>query len=534
MITLSIPVSADTDFDPMMPPYEQADKFARRVGARYGVWPDGIYRQPAGSGKFLCYLDSLSKLPLTQQERYTLEGLRRRLSFDSGLYKFGGANDGYGLALNLDLTCETWSWAGGETDLRAGGRGIIGPLLRGHIGKLSFYSSLNLWTEYVYDSLFYQTDYQPYNGVPFAVSGRENRGESGGNMRMANLPRCGLSYDAGRINLQAGIDYLRLGPAVHYPLTLSGDNAPPVTYARAILDLTHVEYYHIAGILRSQKDKNKYIYANGFNGSLFNGILDWGVNEVMIGGSTTNQFDNVPGNQTRPEYIGEEQGWEWAFFIPFVPMAFVEYYTGDKSNAALSFSLNLNWPDNFRFYGEFFIDDMLAPWSIFKNDWGNKWALTLGAQHFTSIAGRDVSATLEWSRVEPWVYTHFYGGSHRYDHFDKSLGSPIGPNSMAVTASGDIGVAKNITAGVKLTSVSSNPSARGGKITDIFQPDQSPTGPDDLTKTFLGPGTVHHLRPGIYAEYNPFGMIWLKGSLDADAASDRGRVYMAVDGGFRF
>jgi hypothetical protein len=517
----------------MISPHEQAERFARRIRARYGVLPEGFYRLPVGSGRFLSYLESLSDLPLTRQERHTLEGLRRQFSRDSGLYGFGDAGEGYGVAVNLDLTGEFWARSGGGSDPRGGGSGIIGPGLRGHIGRLSFHSSLEVWTEYVHDSLFFQTDYQPYNGVPFAVYGRANRGEAGGSMRAGNLPRSGVSYDAGRVNLQAGIDYLRLGPAVHFPLTLSGNNAPPVTHARMILDLTHIEYYHTVGILRSQKDKPKYIYANGISGKLFGGLLEWGINEVMIGGSTTNQQDDDPANQIRPEFVGEEQGWEWAFFIPFVPMVFVEYYVGDKNNAALSFTFCLNWPRDFRFYGEFFIDDMLSPFSIFSDDWGNKWAFTLGMQYFTSLGGRDISAGFEFSRVEPWVYTHFYGGSHRYDHFDRSLGSPMGPNSMAIVAAGDARVTEKAKVGLRLASLSSNPSARGGRITDIFQ-GPGTAAPDSEVKRFLGPRTVHYLRPGIYGEYDPLGLFWMNASLDIDAASERGRVHAGLVGGFRF
>jgi hypothetical protein len=217
-------------------------------------------------------------------------------------------------------------------------------------------------------------------------------------------------------------------------------------------------------------------------------------------------------------------------------MVFAEHYVGDRNNAALAFDIALSWPQDFRFYAEFFLDDMLNPWSIFSDDVGNKWAATLGMRYFTNIYGRDASAGLEWSRVEPWVYTHFYGGSHRYDHFDKSLGSPMGPNSMAVAANCGIGITKKVTAGLKLTSLSDNPSARGGKITDIFQ-DNDPErviDPDSNTKKFLGSGTTHRVRPGIYGIYDPFGLFRLDASFEVDVAEGRGRACAAINGGFRF
>jgi len=540
--------NGNSGYNPMIRPDGRINRFVQRTYSRYGILPKGFHRQPMGTADFLDYLDTLSTLPLSAEERYTLEKLHGYLSLGKGLYGFRGGGRGdydnnggvdrngdqnqYGLIINLDLSADAWVKSGGGIDTRAGGRGIIGPQLRGHIGRVSFYSTLDVWTEYVYDSLFMPSPYQPYNGVPYELYGRYDKAH-GGNVRSSDLPRCGVVFDAGRLSLQGGIDYLRLGPAAYFPITLSG-NAPPITYARGIFDLTYVEYHHTVGILRSQKDKPKYLYSNGLVGSLWNGRARWGISEVMIGGSTTNQQDKDTINTTRKEYIGQTQNWEGAFFVPFVPMVFVEHYVGDRNNAALSLDAAVNWPKDFRIYFEFFLDDMLAPWKIMSDDWGNKWALTVGAQYFTNWKNRDVSVGLEISRVEPWVYTHFYGGSHRYDHFNICLGSEAGPNSLSAIVNFDISVTEKVTLGVRAASLSNNPSARGGKITDIFQDEGRTETPDIETKKFLGPGTVNYVKPGIYGRYDPFGLFRVNAGIDVDVAEERGRVSFSLDGGFRF
>ncbi|GBU22718.1 hypothetical protein R80B4_02630 [Fibrobacteres bacterium R8-0-B4] len=166
-----------------------------------------------------------------------------------------------------------------------------------------------------------------------------------------------------------------------------------------------------------------------------------------------------------------------------------------------------------------------------SDDWGNKWALTVGAQYFTNWKDRDVSVGMEISRVEPWVYTHFYGGSHRYDHFNVCLGSAAGPNSLSAIVNFDISVTEKVTLGIRTATLSNNPSARGGKITDIFQYGDSG---DVGTKKFLGPGTVNYVKPGIYGRYDPFGLFRVNAGIDVDVAEERGRVRFSLDGGFRF
>jgi len=542
VITLSAASRAVADgngYNPMMLIDDRTDRFVQRIYSRYGLSPKGFHRQPMGAGDFLKYLDTLSTLPVSAEERYTLDGLRGYLSPGKGLYGFrGGADtvsggkDQYGLIVNLELNADAWTKSGGGSDFRGGGRGIIGPRMSGHIGNVSFYTSLDVWTEYAYDSVFRVSSYQPYDGLPHELYGLIR---DSSHVRSSDVARYGVSYDAGRISLQAAMDYLRTGPAAYYPVTLSGQT-PPIVYARAVFDLTYVEYQHAVGLLRSQKNKEKYLYTNRLSGALSDGLFQWGINEVIIDGSSTNQQDDDPANQVRPDLRNQTHDWTWAYCIPFVPSLFVGHYLGDSDNGALSFDACLNWPKNFRFYGEFFIDDMSAPWTIFSDDFRNKWALTLGMQYFTIWSGMDISAGAEVSRIEPWVYTHFYGGSHRYDHFNSSLGSNAGPNSLSAIVNCDIGITKKITLGAKVTSLSNNASVRGGKITDIFQFEGNESGntPDAVTKRFLGPGTVTYVKPGIYGRYDPFGLFRVNAGIDVDVAEERGRVSFSLDGGFRF
>jgi hypothetical protein len=198
--------------------------------------------------------------------------------------------------------------------------------------------------------------------------------------------------------------------------------------------------------------------------------------------------------------------------------------------------LTLWWPKRFRWYGELFLDDMLAPWKLFSNDWGNKWALTCGMQYFGSIKSHDFETLLEYSHVEPWVYTHFYGGSHQYTNFDKSLGSQFGPNSQALTALFQMTVNPLHIAGIGLWHVAQNRSVRGGKITDIFQYPQEDTTrfADSEVKHFLGKGTEFKIGPILTYQFNPFGKIQVKLRYELDLKDFSNGSRLFLNGGFVF
>jgi hypothetical protein len=344
--------------------------------------------------------------------------------------------------------------------------------------------------------------YQPYHGVPYNLYGRADSNA----VRSFDLFRGGVSVPGKRIKLETAVDYLRQGPAVHYPLTFSG-MAPPVTYFRARMGLGGPAYIHTFGLLRSQKDKAKHFYTHRLDIPALDKRLTIGISEVVVTGSTTDEQGSLdPHNAVRAPYRIEERGWEWVYMIPFVPYAFAEHYVGDRDNVALSFDVSLLAPSGFRWYMEFFLDDMTTPLTIFGSDWGNKWALTIGGEYYGVLKGRDVSASIEYSRVEPWVYTHFGGGSHRYTHFGQSLGSPLGPNADGLVGSLGYAIHPMHTVGILGRMERKNGRVRGGSIRHVFQ-----EGVDAETKAFVdGPGVEVRTLGGVTWRLSPFGVFRLE------------------------
>jgi len=224
---------------------------------------------------------------------------------------------------------------------------------------------------------------------------------------------------------------------------------------------------------------------------------------------------------------------EWVYLLPFMPFTMAEHYLGDRDNSAISLDLNLTWPRSWRWYAELLLDDMTAPWTLFSDDWGNKWALAAGVQYFGAIGRRALTGTLEYARVEPWVYTHFYGGSHDFTHFGQCLGAPLGPNSDALRLELELAVAPRHTVGLTFANERTNHSARGGTITDVFQDtldDFEPQYPDSWSKEFLGAGTQRSTRVGVTYRLSPFGWFRLDAEAGMDFATAGNRLYGAIHG----
>ncbi|MBK9576264.1 MAG: hypothetical protein IPK50_00020 [Fibrobacterota bacterium] len=129
-----------------------------------------------------------------------------------------------------------------------------------------------------------------------------------------------------------------------------------------------------------------------------------------------------------------------ASLVPFVPLFIEKGGTVERENNG-SIAFDLAWRRwQCLFHAEFLIDDMQEPTSLFSDRyWGNRWASNLGVVWSAPSAGKNTwtAASLEWTRVEPWIYTHFQPGSAQALHMGRPIGNQDGPNSQSIRAQGE-------------------------------------------------------------------------------------------------
>ena len=524
ILFLWLPVSGG--YSPSVRNNVELDRLILRIAGRYSVaLPRSFYSQPMHVSElmqFFATADSLDSAGvLTKQESLRLRNVKKIISGQRHIFKLNKPEWETENYINCALTGDIAPFYKDEGEIRL--QGIINPSIRGVTGNISYFSEVSVWTEYRSDTVFSMSSYQPFDGNPYNLSGSGRVKTS--SMRSSDIFRGGISYTGKRVDLETAVDYLRQGPAVYFPLTFSGEGSP-VTYFRARMDLAAFQYVHSFGLLRTQKDKSKYFYTHRLDFPLFKDRVHIGVNEVIINGSTAEKAQT---DSQKEEQYGEERTFEWVYMIPFVPYAFAEHYVGDRDNAVLSFDCDITFPRMFRWYIEFFLDDIDSPFTIFGDDFGNKWALTAGGQFFGTLVERDITVTFEYSRIEPWVYTHFYGGSHRYSHYGQSLGSAMGPNSDALILNSEyaLGPCNSLGLYVKNTRKGTD---RGSSITHVFQSDKS-SNPDSETKEFLGKDYNRLTTGGIYWKFSPFGIFNVTTDLTFD--SDNKVAFTAL-GGFYF
>ena len=299
----------------------------------------------------------------------------------------------------------------------------------------------------------------------------------------------------------AGFDYLSMGPARRNHVILRGEQNPyrpwqdsssrlqkpaPTPYFGYQFEIGPVEYTQYAAKLFEKKGYNKYVHVHRLDLNLPENIT-LGLSETALYGETTEHAGINP----NPDADSTYREFEWAYVIPFVPYVFQEHLQGDRDNISLAFDLSIRTIRHWELYGELLWDDMKSPTSMFDDSWwGNKWATSIGLARDSLRLGPALFGWFtEFTRIEPWVYTHHKGGGYTYAHYNQSLGSNLGPNSEELYTELDAKVAFLDVA--LFASMVKKCNTFGSHIRDIHHPE--------------GATDKHFLRKGWTDEYQEFG-----------------------------
>ena len=328
--------------------------------------------------------------------------------------------------------------------------------------------------------------YNPDEGLPYNKQSE--------NKRTWDLFAANVSYNLKPVKLLAGFDFLEWGPARRNHVILRGErnfyrpwqdsssripDAAPTPYFGYQFTLGPIEYTQYAAKIYEKKNFGKYFHAHRLNLNLPKDIT-FGISETALYGSTI----EPAGSNPNPDSDSTEREFEWAYAIPFIPFVFQEHLQGDQDNISLAFDLSVKTIPNWEFYGELMWDDMKSLTSMFDDSWwGNKWAATLGVARDNIVLG---PATLGWmfeyTRIEPWVYTHHKGRAYTYASYAQSLGSDLGPNSQEIHT--EVSATYEFLKATLYLGAVAKDTAFGGHINDIHTPESA------MDKKFLNEKTT--------------------------------------------
>ncbi len=269
----------------------------------------------------------------------------------------------------------------------------LGGILRGDLGKnFSFFVDVQNRMRSVEDSLKEQFD--PSQGQPIVTTGAH---------AFSDQAVAYLKWQLPGFTLKFGRDYLRWGPGYRGGLTISQNNPPfDMILLQTRFQRFNFQYFH--GFLNS-KFEHKYLIGHRVELKVTNWLYLSGTETVIYG----------------------NRDLEWQYLNPLMPYHVAEHHLGDKDNNMMSFDISAYPFKNQKYYAEFFLDDFSSSESWFRYI-GNKFAFLVGGYWTAPLGLKDLDLRLEYTRVEPFVYTHYDSGN-TYLNYDQIIGYWTGPNS---------------------------------------------------------------------------------------------------------
>jgi hypothetical protein len=224
-----------------------------------------------------------------------------------------------------------------------------------------------------------------------------------------------------------------------------------------------------------------------------------------------------------------------AYLTPLILLESAQRSRGERDNGLWSFDIQTHFTPGIELAGTILFDDLHLN-DFFKNRYYNKNAYQLGFFLTDPFMFRNTSLMVEWTRVQPFVFSHDYSIEDTYTSYGASLGPRIGPNSESWFIRGDLFPAKGTTLsltyfygrhGYNISDAAGNLIMNaGGDIEQGHRP------ADPITVDFLAGKLVTTQRVQFIATYEPVYQIWIDGWYEYERIETGGTGAVAGNGTF--
>lgn len=131
----------------------------------------------------------------------------------------------------------------------------------------------------------------------------------------------------------------------------------------------------------------------------------------------------------RTTYSGGDKGFEYNYLNPVIFYRAVESGLGSSDNVVLGANWKWNFLNQFSFYGQFVLDELVVS-EFIANDgwWGNKYALQSGLKYINVFGINQLDLQYEFNMARPYTYSYEDENGSSYTHYAQPLAHPLGAN----------------------------------------------------------------------------------------------------------
>jgi hypothetical protein len=331
-----------------------------------------------------------------------------------------------------------------------------------------------------------------------------------GNIQNFDEAEASLRYDAGVLSVQVGRERVLWGTGYFEKLVLS-DHPRPFDHLRADLSYGVFRYSFLHAWILGSESKvffhppgdsstslsepviaDKYFAAHRF-GLAFPGVVDLGFQETVV-------YSN---RSVDLAYLS--------------PLSFTESYQrsrGERDNVMWTFDVRTRFMRGYQVHASILYDDINVP-DMFSDLWTDRYAWQVGLLCADPIGIPNTMLAVEYTRVEPYVFSHGRSRDNNYTSLGRVLGPAVGPNGdtwqfgATITPRWNLSIAVNVLLGrhgKNIVDLDGNVFRNVGG--DILMPHR---GTDAERKTFLDGDLEKTTRVEVAVAWEFFAQMYLEG-----------------------
>jgi hypothetical protein len=353
-----------------------------------------------------------------------------------------------------------------------------------------------------------------------------------GNIQNFDFAEGSVRYDAGIISAQIGRERILWGTSVFDEKMVLSDHPRAFDYIRAdaaygvfrytfmhawILGSESRVFFYVGNDSSSSHSEpviaDKYFAAHRF-GLSFPGVVDLGFQEMVV-------YSN--------------RSVDLAYLSPLSFIESTQRSRGERDNVMWVFDLKTLFLKNLQFTGTILYDDINVP-DMFSDLWTDRYAWQVGLQYADPFTIPNTGLKVEYTRVEPYVFSHGRSRDDNFTSLGRILGPAVGPNGDAwqfgvtVTPRWNLSISGSVLLGRHGMNYV-NPWT--GELDRNFGSD--PLVPhrngDPEHKVFLAGSLQKTLRADLQVVWEPVNGLWVEAAYRYESLRYPGGIqYFTVDG----
>lgn len=320
-----------------------------------------------------------------------------------------------------------------------------------------------------------------------------------------------VRYDPGVVSLQVGRQRLLWGNGYGDKL-IASDNVREYDFIRADAQYKSFQYTFLHAWLLGKRSNLKFALPSDTS-YFFNEPLN--ADKYFAAHRIEFSFPSLFDVGFQEMVIYSNRSVDLAYLNPVTLIESAQRSRGERDNVLWAFDLQTHCLKNVELHGTILFDDINFPkWGT--NSVQNKYAYQVGILAVDPLGVHDVNVAVEYTRIEPYTFSHNRSRDNDYGSHGNMLSHHIGPNADSWFFKTDYQLTHRIFASLRYEMQRKGENvygARGQLLknvgSDILQPHRP--GVDSDTKEFLGGNLVRTNRFQMLLTYEFVNEFFLDG-----------------------